>query len=78
MNKKITLRLDSTSKLLLVILAMGVWCLALKPITSSSLSAQTQTEEQPTARDNIQVLLHLTELVQQINNKLHRGVRVYD
>lgn len=43
MNKKsITLRLDATSKIILLILGAGVWFMAIKPLTPSSLYAENQ------------------------------------
>ena len=36
MNKKITLRLDLTSKTLIALLAAALWCNTLKPFTISS------------------------------------------
>jgi len=47
MNKKtITLKLDATSKIILLILGAGVWFMALKPLGPSSALAQGAYEYQ--------------------------------
>jgi hypothetical protein len=53
MNKKsITLRLDTVSKIILFILGAGVWFVALKPIGSSEVNAESNqvTKENTQAR----------------------------
>jgi hypothetical protein len=52
MNKKtITLRLDPLSKIILLILGAGVWFMALKPIGSSEVNA----ESNQVAKENTQI-----------------------
>ena len=52
MNKKtITLRLDPLSKIILLILGAGVWFIALKPIGSSEVNA----ESNQVAKENTQI-----------------------
>ena len=50
MNKKITLRLDLTSKTLIALLAAALWCNTLKPFTISS-EANAQSTEGPRVVD---------------------------